>query len=234
MTLQEIQQELKRLKDKGYIPSQRKGPTGIGFTLEEELNIKENNLAIPDIGGRVELKATRTSASSLITLFTFNKGVWQIPQRTVIENYGYLDDNQRLALYNIVRVGEINTQGLTLVIDENKTQVNLIHKASDTLVAIWSMYRIVGKFLIKTERLMLVLAASRKTEENKEEFFFNQAYLLEEPDENNFLEAFNKGKIVLDIRMHLKPNNTVRNHGTGIRIHEKDIPLLYAKKRTLM
>jgi hypothetical protein len=82
MTLQEIQRDLKRLKDKGYISSLRKGPTGIGYTLEKELNLKENNIAIPDIGGRVELKATKINASSLITLFTFNKGVWQIPQQT--------------------------------------------------------------------------------------------------------------------------------------------------------
>ena len=55
-----------------------------------------------------------------------------------------------------------------------------------------------------------------------------------DPKPENFLEAFKSGKIVLDIRMHLKPNNVVRNHGTGIRIHENDIPLLYAKKRSLL
>ncbi|MFX1588732.1 MAG: MvaI/BcnI family restriction endonuclease, partial [Promethearchaeota archaeon] len=135
MTLQEIKRRLKRLKEKGYIQSLRKGPTGIGFTLEKELNIKENNIAIPDIGGRVELKATRINASSLITLFTFNRGVWQIPQRKVIEKYGYLDEKQRLALYNLARVGDVNTQGLTLVINDSKSQVNLIHKASNTLIA---------------------------------------------------------------------------------------------------
>ena len=97
MTLQEIQQELKKLKNKGYIRSLRKGPTGIGYTLEKELDLKENNIAIPDIGGRVELKATRINAKSLITLFTFNKGVWQMPQRSVIENYGYLDDKDRVS-----------------------------------------------------------------------------------------------------------------------------------------
>lgn len=96
------------------------------------------------------------------------------------------------------------------------------------------MYKIVGKFLTKTERLMLVLADSRISMENDEEFFFNQAYLLEDPKPENFLEAFESGKIVLDVRMHLKPNDTVRNHGTGIRIHESDLPILYAKKRSLI
>lgn len=234
MTLQEIQRDLKKLKEKGYIQSLRKGPTGIGYTLEKELNISENNIAIPDIGGRVELKATRSNASSLITLFTFNKGVWQIPQRTVIENYGYYDENKRFSLYNIVRVGSINTQGLMLEIDESKTQVNLMHRDSNTLIAKWSMFTIVGKFLNKTERLMMVIADSKISENQREEFFFNNAYLLENPNPDNFLVAFKNGKIVIDIRMHLKSNNIVRNHGTGIRIKENDIPLLYAKRRSLI
>ena len=234
MTLQEIRRELKRLKEKGYIPALRKGPTGIGFTLEKELNLKENNIAIPDIGGRVEVKATRVNSSSRITLFTFNRGVWQIPQRSVIENYGYLDDKQRLALYNLVEVGSVNTQGLTLTMDESKNQVKLIHLASNTLIAIWSMYKIVGKFLNKTQSLLLVSANSRLTEDKREEFHFTNAYLFEDPQPESFLEAFKNAKVVIDVRMYLRPNNSVRNHGTAIRIHENDIPLLYTKKRTLL
>lgn len=91
MTLKEIQKKLETLKAKGYVSSKRRGPTGIGHTLEQELNLNETNIAIPDIGGRVELKATRKNSSSLITLFTFNRGVWQIPQIDVIEKYGYVD-----------------------------------------------------------------------------------------------------------------------------------------------
>jgi hypothetical protein len=122
MNLQQLQVKLNKLKNRGYVSSLRKGPTGIGYTLEKELNLKENNVAIPDIGGRVELKASRRNASSLITLFTFNRGVWQLHQKTVLEKYGYRDESGRLALFNMVRVGEVNTQGLTLMLDEKKTK----------------------------------------------------------------------------------------------------------------
>jgi len=234
MNLQQLQGKLNKLKGRGYIASLRRGPTGIGYTLERELNLKENNVAIPDIGGRVELKASRRNASSLITLFTFNRGVWQLHQKTVLEKYGYRNDSGRLALYNIVRVGNINTQGLTLMIDEKKNEVHLIHKSSDTLIAVWSIFTIIGRFLNKTERLILVLADSRLTENNKEEFHFNEAYLLKDPKPQYFGEAFKKGSIVIDIRMHLNSNNKVRNHGTGIRMREIDISLLYATKRILL
>ena len=70
MTLKQIKSRLTSLKKKGFVPSKRKGSTGVGLTLERELGLTENNLAIPDINGRVELKATRRKSNSLITLFT--------------------------------------------------------------------------------------------------------------------------------------------------------------------
>ena len=123
---------------------------------------------------------------------------------------------------------------MTLEINEAKNEVHLIHVSSNTKIAVWSIYTIVGKFLNKTERLIMVLADSRLTDKKKEEFHFNEAYLLKDPKPQNFLKAFKEGKIVIDIRMHLKPSGTVRNHGTGIRIMENNIPLLYATKQVIL
>jgi len=234
MTLKEIQKRLEALKKKGFVPSRRRGPTGIGHTLEQELQLEETNIAVPDIGGRVELKANRRDASSLITLFTFNRGVWQISQKEVIEKYGYVDDNGRKALYNTIYVDRENSQGLTLSIIKEDNQVKLIHKASGEVVAVWSIYTIVGKFISKLERAIFVFAQSRKNEEGNEEFYFDEAYLLEQPLPDKFMEAFAKSIIAIDIRMYIKDSGAVRNHGTGIRIFEKDIPQLYGKKRELI
>lgn len=79
------------LSNKGFIKSVRRGPTGIGHLIEAELGLRETNIAIPDIGGRVEIKSTRKNSNSLITLFTFNRGVWKIKQSNLIETYGYID-----------------------------------------------------------------------------------------------------------------------------------------------
>ena len=109
-----------------------------------------------------------------------------------------------------------------------------MHASGGELIAEWSVYTIVGKFLNKTERLLLVIADSKITEESKEEFLFNEAYLLQNPKPECFLEAFRKGGVVIDIRMHLNPRNAVRNHGTGIRVRESDIALLYERKQILL
>lgn len=57
-TLVEIQRRLVEIRDKGYIQTARKGPTGVGYTFEKVFGLDEDNLQIPDIGGRVEIKTT--------------------------------------------------------------------------------------------------------------------------------------------------------------------------------
>jgi len=159
--------------------------------------------------------------------------VWQIPLKKVLADYGYIDDNGRLALYNMVRVNEVNSQGLTLELDAGNNKVRLIHAKSRYLIAEWSIYSIVGKFLNKTGRLLLVGAKSRTNMEGREEFHFNKALLFSDPDPEKFMAAFKKGSIVIDVRMHRRSNGSVRNHGTGIRIKETSIAGLYSKKQIL-
>ena len=234
MNLAEIKKRLKHLRDRGFIPSLRRGPTGIGYTLEKELGLKESNVAIPDIGGRVELKTSRKKASSLITLFTFNRGVWQISQKKAIESYGYYDENGRHALYTTIKQGQENSLGLSINLDKTNNRVKLIHKSSETPIAIWNVYMLVGKFTSKFASLIFILADSRIAKNNREEFHFNEAYLLEQPTPESFIEAFKSLEIGIDIRMYLRPDGSVRNHGTGFRIREKDMPMLFGKKRRLI
>lgn len=233
MHLKELVRRLEALKAKGYIETSRKGPTGIGHLLEKELGLYETNIAIPDIGGRVELKGTRRNVSSLITLFTFNKGVWLVKQKDLIAKYGYQDEQGRQALYNIVNNRTPNSQGFYLLSDPSRHLIVLKNKNEDRSIAEWSTYVIAGKFMTKLDRLLLIFADSR-LEKGKEHFFFNEAYLLENPTPEKFLEAFENSRLMIDLRMHLKPSGGVRNHGTGFRISEKDLELLYAKKKKLI
>jgi len=234
MTLKAIQNKLIILKEKGFVPSRRRGPTGIGYTLEQELSLDENNLAIPDIGGRVELKATRKNSNAMVTLFTFNRAVWQIHQKEIIETYGYLDEHNRQSLYSSVFYNQPNPQNLKIEIDKSENKVHLYHN-SGVLLATWSLFTIVGKFISKLERLLVVLAENQQNSETgKEEFLFNEAYLLENPSPDNFLNAFENSQIAVDVRMYIKDTGGVRNHGTGFRTKENIIPNLYADKRTIL
>ncbi|MDR1216690.1 MAG: MvaI/BcnI family restriction endonuclease [Treponema sp.] len=43
MTTMEFKEKFQAIKNMGYVPSLRRGPTGIGYTLETLLGIAENN-----------------------------------------------------------------------------------------------------------------------------------------------------------------------------------------------
>lgn len=233
MQLKELVERLTQLKEKGFLETSRKGPTGIGHLLEKELGLFETNIAIPDIGGRIELKATRRKSNSLITLFTFNRAVWLINQKDLILHYGYKDENHRFSLYSTVNNKVPNAQGFYLELDESKNLIILRHKNTNEHLAQWSTYVIAGKFMTKMDRIILTFADSQEIG-GKEYFHFNEAILLEHPTPEKFLEAFKQNEMFIDLRMHLKDTGNVRNHGTAFRISEANLVLLYTKRRQLI
>ncbi|MGB3979692.1 MAG: MvaI/BcnI family restriction endonuclease [Tepidanaerobacteraceae bacterium] len=232
-TLVEIQRRLEEIKDMGYIPTKRKGSTGVGHTFEQVFGLEEDNLQIPDIGGRVEVKTTRRNSGTLVTMFTFNRSVWQMKQKDVVMKYGYYSEkDRRWALYHSIYPHKPHPSGFEVVVDKHGNTLKLRHSGED--IAIWSIYRLVGALLYKLGKILFVIADSRIGENGREEFHFNEAYLLEDPSEERFIEAFEKSKVCLDIRMHLKENGTVRNHGTGFRMEEDELHLLFDTKRRLL
>ncbi|HID65588.1 MAG TPA: hypothetical protein EYP32_01410 [Aquificaceae bacterium] len=233
MKLKEVINKLQEIKDKGYIPSLRRGSTGIGYTFESLFGIQENNIPIPDIGGRVEIKTVRRDSQSLITLFTFNRGVWHIRQKDLIQEYGYIDEKGRYALKNTVFYGRPIHQGISLEVNEDENTIHLIDINTKKILATWDIYVIVGTFMTKLSRLMFIIA-DRKVEQGKEYFYYGEAYLLTDPNPRRFLKAFKKSLIGIDIRMHLKESGAVRNRGTAFRIKEKDLIELYECKRRLI
>ena len=234
MNLKEVQNKLQEIKNKGFVESLRRGSTGIGYTFETLFGVKENNIPIPDIGGRVEIKTIRKDLQSLITLFTFNRGVWHIRQKELIQKYGYIDSKGRFALKNTVFYDKPIPQGLKLEIDELRNTIHLIEDvATGKSVATWDVYVIVGTFMTKLSRLLIVLA-DRKVIKGKEYFLYGEAYLLTDPSPRSFINAFKKSLIGIDLRMHFKESGAVRNRGTAFRIKEKDLIELYEHRRRLI
>ncbi len=232
MNLKELVEKLQEINNMGYVKALRKGNTGIGYTFENLIGLEETNIPIPDIGGRVEIKTTRKDSSSLVTLFTFNRGVWIRRPKEIIEQFGYEDEKGRKALKSTIFFNKPNSLGLIIEIDESKHVIRLVAPNIE-LIAEWDVYVVVGVFSSKLSRLLFVLA-DRRTIKGQEEFHFNEAYLLTEPNPRNFLIVFKNSLVGIDLRMHLQENGTVRNRGTGFRMREKDMLELYGNKRKLL
>lgn len=232
MTLKEIERKLRALKANGYVPAGRKGSTGVGHTFEQKMGLTETNIPVPDLGGRVEIKTTRRDSDSLVTLFCFNRGVWHISQKEVIEKYGYIDDSGRKALKNTVYAGRQISQGLSLLIDDPNNKVSL-RDTNGNLLATWDVFVMVGKLMSKLSRVLFVIAERRFNAAGEEEFLYDEAHILTDPIPRNFINTFKSGKVGIDLRMHLKENGSVRNRGTAFRIKEIDLWDLYSNIRNL-
>ena len=203
--------------------------------MEKLLGLDENNLPIPDLGGRVEVKATRSDSNALVTLFTFNRSVWKVPQREAIEKFGYIDKAGRLALKSTVSATSVNGQGLQMSLSNGpQMSASVVHDPSGDMLASWSIYHLIGKFVTKFERMLLVKANRRKSVNGTEQFHYVEAELVSEPRDREFLEAMRQGAVRIDIRMHITEKGSVRNRGTALRVSERNLPPLFSKRSVLM
>jgi hypothetical protein len=223
MTLKEFQQRLHELSAKGFVLSHRKGPTGIGKTLEDELGITENNIALSDLPF-AELKAHREDSKNMITLFTFNKQVWRMDQLEAIRKYGTPDTKGRLGIYFTMGV---NTNKAGLSIKFNPEFIDLVH-SDGTLLASWKIDDLVERFNEKFPALILVSAKTKYVERGRELFHFHKAQLLSEVIKEKLKDQFADGNILLDLRLHDK-GTSARNHGTGFRAYERSLPQIFTK-----
>ena len=83
-TLDQLKSKLNTIKNMGYIRSVYLHAGGIGNTLENLLDVKENNLTLPDLGN-FELKARRKETGSIkLSVYLIIGGAK--PQMTAVVN----------------------------------------------------------------------------------------------------------------------------------------------------
>ena len=220
MNLNEFKIKFNIISKKKFIPSKRNGPTGIGYTLEKYLGIKENNIALPDLT-EIELKSHRTNSKNLITLFTFNNKVWKIPPLEAVNKYGCLDKNGRKGLYYTMSL-KPNSAGLFLNVNDEHISVRHI---SGEVVAEWKLSSLSDRFTQKIPAMILVSAFTEERD-GKEYFHFYRAQLLKGTSPKILVNQFKEENILVDLRLHDK-GTMARNHGTGFRTYENKLPSLF-------
>jgi hypothetical protein len=221
MTINQFRLRFDKIRQMGWVPSKRRGPTGVGHTLEQLLGLKENNVALPDLG-KVELKAHRVNSPSMITLFTFNRRAWKMNQLDAIRKFGVPDKNGRLGLYfTMSRIP--NSAGLFLHIDDTAISVRHI---SGVIVVEWQLVNLARQFCAKVPALIIVSALS-EIRGDREWFRFTRAQLLRGTSPSIIRDQIEQGNILVDLRLHDK-GTRARNHGTGFRTLESKLDRLFA------
>ena len=194
--------------------------------MEKWLGLSENNLAVPDLGS-IELKAHRVGTSSMITLFTFNRKAWKVKPLDAIRKYGTPDQNGRLGLY-FTMSRTPNSTGLFLHIGANAISVRHI---SGEIIAEWQLEALAERFMQKVPALILV-SAFCEMRGDVEWFLFDRAQLLTGTTADILKNQILAGNVLVDLRLHDKITSA-RNHGTGFRAKEEQLPSLYKKVEEL-
>lgn len=236
MKYTELVTRLKKLKDMSYIRTHRSGNTGIGKTLEDLLGIDENNIPGPN-AEMIELKSARKNTSSMLTLFTKSP----LPSRAnsaLLERFGYESarGNNRKELHTTINALAFNYMRgeLGFKIDMQHDRINLIHHQNQNeILGYWDRETLKNCFERKLPRLLYVKANTRGHGFN-EKFWFNEAWLLEGFDFNNFLSLLRAGVILVDIRIGQYPDGRPHDHGTGFRVFPDKLDLCFEHREKVI
>jgi hypothetical protein len=232
----EINSFIKRfnqIKAMGFIPTQRRGNTGVGHTLEQLLGLTENNIALPDLD-IAELKAGRRNATSMLTLFTKEplSNLGRSRDKYLLNKFAYesLKEDRLKELYTTISVGEYNPQGFKLVVTDN--EIRIVHRDVDIDIY-WTAKLVQNAFEKKFPALVYVYA-DNMGEDSAEHFHYNEAILLKGFDFNGLMKAVKDGHVKVDLRMHMKNSGAPRNHGTAFRIIKNQIPYCFNEREVLV
>jgi hypothetical protein len=147
-----------------------------------------------------------------------------LSHRTRIPKYGYVDGNGRRALYSTV-TSKVNSHGLSVRVDREQRRVWLEFRGQS--VAYWTFEILADRLQEKLRETAFVQAATRGTG-GGEQFHFNSVLYCSDPSVEPFLSLLERREVVVEMRMHLKPEGSARNHGTAFRVMQDQIPQLYA------
>lgn len=216
------------LAAKGFVPTLRKGSTGIGYTLETMLGIEENNSPGGDFMG-MELKAWRDDGSESERYEKMNlflkepKWIDGMSSKERVAKYGYIDDNGRTALYSTVKI-ETNSHQLGFSIDEDDSRLWLTFAGNR--VAWWG-FDVLEKRLTEKHTETVFVSAEVRGSGKDEEFHYQQVLWCREPSVDSFLALLKDGDAMLELRMHLKESGSVRNHGSCFRLRKDRLKDLF-------
>lgn len=249
---QELIERLKEIRDKGWIQNRRKGNTGgIGNTLEDLLEIKENNLPIPN-SAEWELKTHRKNNGSLTTLFHSEPSPrsLKIVPSILLPYYGWKHEkagtkypDSEMSFRQTINAVTRTDRGFCIVIDYDEEKIlisfdpgKVSPKHKEWLTSVEERVGHIGELdiqpywgfddLFHTAGSKLLncfyIDAEVKKEGDQEYYLYKDIYMLRKFSKQKFIKAIQNGIVLIDFDAR-----TGHNHGTKFRIREDKIPILY-------
>lgn len=207
------------VRELGWIDTLRMGDTGIGYTFETLLGIKENNDQTADFKGiEIKCKGVKegdTVGSSKINLFQAGPTwLFNSSARERIKILGKPSKDGLHTCYSQVTTTP-NNLGLMLQVLSADGKIDL-QKNADPL-GYWSFGQLESRLAEKHSRAAFVKARTRRTKTNMQ-FFYEELVYCDKPSIQRFVDLVALRNIVFEFAMKEKPNGSVRNHGYPWRL----------------
>jgi len=242
---------LLEIREKGWIENQRHGNDGgVGNTLEDLLDIEENNLPIPN-AAEWELKTQRSTTNSLTTIFHMEPSprAFRFVPQILLLNYGWRHKNagikypeHEMSFRQTIRGGSFTDRGFGFKVDKQnrKVVISFDHsKVSDrhdewkksvqSKIGLndldpspyWGFDDLGHKAGSKLVNCFYVKAEVKKIDE-KQYFWYKNILKLSRFSTDKFIKALESDYVYVDFDAR-----TGHNHGTKFRLKQNALPLIY-------
>jgi len=225
---------------------------GLGNTLEDLLNIPENNIPLADYG-QFELKTHRTSSNSLISLFRYEPRPGEIIPR-LLENYGWPIPKygpKERSLRIDIDAASFSERGFIARINHEQKRVELHFDSSKVPqspayqewltqisrqvglgdlnpIPYWTFDDLEKKIQLKIGN-MIYISMDTETGNGKQKMRIAKAQLLRDAKLETFLNCITNGWLQIEFSAR-----THHNHGTAFRTWERYWPNLYGSAEILV
>jgi len=227
--LNELLSHFDQVSSMGWVDSLRTGDTGIGYTFETLIGIKENNDQRADFRGieiKCKLRKERLSPSGKINLFQHGPR-WSLPgpNRERLKVIGAPNEKGILSCHSQVSTTPNNRD--LWVNPAQAEEVLHLFKSVDS-IGYWR-YQSLAKRLMEKHSRAVFIKAERRSSGERVQYSYKDLLYCERPDISRFLSLVDARRIVFEFLMHLNENGRVRNRGYPWRlVDERDLEQLFA------
>jgi hypothetical protein len=197
----------------------RTGDTGIGYTFETLLGIKENNDQAADFRG-IELKCKRlknsdSGALGKVNLFQLGPQ-WSVKARSIdrLKEIGQLNAEGLWTCHSQVTT---NKNNLNLWLSDNLVSDSLELQKNEKLIGYWKHAALEKRLLEKHSRAAFIFAEVKNSKAGSK-FCYKELVYCEQPSIDRFLDLVNRNQLIFEFTFSANSLERVRNHGYPWRL----------------
>lgn len=205
----ELNKKLFKIKCEGWHESVRKGPTGIGKTLENLLDKEEDRKSLPDYK-HFEIKTKKYGSKSYTTLFnlTPHNDSNENEIKRLVQKYGYPDKilrNKKVLQNEVYYTSKTligNRYYFKLTIKKEKLYISVYYKNNilKEEITYWNIYELYER-LQKKLSYLVVVNAIKYTKNNIDFYKYYNYDFYRLKNERTFIDLIKDGKIRVKLKI---------------------------------